>query len=514
MTKRVLLKGSERRPVANAVAVSSPDPNQIVDVTILVRRRAPLPALSGGLVKREDFAGLYGGLPGDARLVEDFAGQNDLTVREVDFARRSVVLSGTLANVAEAFGIDFDDLMLYQSPDGDRFRGRTGALYVPEQLDGIILGVFGIDNRSQARARICRRRNERHGGAGPGDTQYIPGTVASLYDFPPGTTGAGQTVAIIELGGGFRIFDENTYFADLGITPLPAISSVSVDGWINFATGDPGGNDGEVMLDMEVVGSVAPGARMVVYFSDDDDRAFFDALAVAVHDQLRAPSVISISWGHAESEWTAQAINAFNELLQEAALFGVTVCVASGDNGSLDNAKDNKPHVDFPAASPWALACGGTRLESAEGAIQREVVWNNWIGSSGGGVSEIFPLPDYQNSAGVPLTDAGFKGRGVPDVAGDADPTTGYEFIVDGRNVVIGGTSAVAPLWAALIARINEAVKQPVGFANPKLYNNPGAFHDITEGSNGAYQAHKGWDACTGLGSPIGTAILKALSQP
>ena len=176
--------------------------------------------------------------------------------------------------------------------------------------------------------------------------------------------------------------------------------------------------------------------------------------------------------------------------------------------------KDGKTHADFPAASPWALACGGTRLESADGAIQKEVVWNNSIGSSGGGISEIFPLPDYQNSAGVPQTTSGFKGRGVPDVAGDADPTTGYEFIVDGRSVVIGGTSAVAPLWAALIARINEAIKKPVGFANPKLYNNPAAFHDITEGSNGAYQAHKGWDACTGLGSPIGTAILKALSQP
>ena len=218
--------------------------------------------------------------------------------------------------------------MLYQSPDGDRFRGRTGALYVPEQLDGIVLGVFGIDNRSQAQASFCRRRSERHGRTGPGDTQYVPGVVASLYDFPPGTTGAGQTVAIIELGGGFRVFDENTYFAGLGIQPAPAISSVSVDGWINFATGDPNGDDSEVMLDMEIVGSVAPSARIVVYFSGDDDRSFFDALAVAVHDQLRAPSVISISWGHAESDWTAQAISAFNEVLQEAALFGAKlICV-------------------------------------------------------------------------------------------------------------------------------------------------------------------------------------------
>ena len=509
MLIRVLLRGSERKPVPRATPVAPPDPNEIIDVTVLVRRRAALPSPGAQLLKREDFAALYGALPGDVRQVEDFAGQNDLSVREVDFARRSVVLSGTLANIAFAFGVDFEDLMYFLTPDGERFRGRKDSLYIPAHLDGIILAVFGIDNRPQARSYL-RRHSEHHGAPGPGDTDYPPADVADLYDFPSGFTGAGQSVGIIELGGGFRIFDENTYFAGLGVAP-PAITSVAVDGAINFANGDPNGDDSEVMLDMEIIGALAPRARMVVYFANDDDRSFFDAVAVAVHDQFRAPSVISISWGHAEPTWTQQATTAFNELLQEAALFGVTVCVASGDTGSSDSVTDGKPHVDFPASSPWALGCGGTRLESDHKTISKEVVWNNSIGSTGGGVSEIFSLPAYQNGAGVPQTSTGSKGRGVPDVAGDADPTTGFDVVVDGRYDIIGGTSAVAPLWAALIARINEATQKTAGFINPLLYQNSSACRDITEGSNGAYSAGKGWDPCTGLGSPIGTAILKLL---
>lgn len=515
MTKRIFLPGSERRLIPNATPVENPDPNELINVTVLVRRRAPLPPVGEQILKRQDFGATYGADPEDVRVVENFASQFDLTVSDVDFARRTIILSGTLANVAVAFGMDFDNLMVFQSPDGDRFRGRTGLLSIPIELDGLILAVFGIDNRSQARSRSRRRQIERHTAPAPGDTEYLPPAVASLYDFPPGTTGAGQTIALIELGGGFRVFDENTYFRNLSIQTLPAISSVAVGGAVNLANGDPNGDDGEVTMDMEIVGAVAPGARIIVYFADDDDGAFFNAVATAVHDQLRAPSVISISWGTPEPLWTLQAINAFNEVLQEAALFGVTVCVASGDNGSSDDNQDRtKVQVDFPASSPWALACGGTRLESADGAIRKEVVWNNDTGSSGGGVSQVFPLPDYQKGLNVPLTATGFKGRGVPDVAGDADPYTGFDLIVDGRSVVIAGTSAVAPLWAALIARINQSLKKPVGFLHPKIYKNPAAFHDITEGNNGAYSAGKGWDACTGLGSPIGSAILKSLGEP
>jgi kumamolisin len=301
--------------------------------------------------------------------------------------------------------------------------------------------------------------------------------------------------------------------------PEPNITAVSVDGGKNT----PGSAaDGEVMLDIEVAGSIAPGANMAVYFAPNTDQGFIDAITDAVHDTTRKPSIVSISWGGPEDSWTAQSQNAMNAALQDAAALGVTVTVASGDNGSSDGVGDGKLHVDFPAASPFALACGGTTLKGSGKAISSEVVWNetaNQEGATGGGVSKVFPLPSYQSSAGVPKQgQTGNVGRGVPDVAGDADPTTGYQVRVDGQNQVVGGTSAVAPLWAALIALVNQHTGKPAGFINPALYaGKEQGFHDITSGNNddsslGSYSAQKGWDACTGLGSPDGAAILQLLT--
>jgi len=196
----------------------------------------------------------------------------------------------------------------------------------------------------------------------------------------------------------------------------------------------------------------------------------------------------------------------------------VTVLVAAGDDGSSDGVDDGNAHVDFPASSPHVLACGGTRLSASGATISSEVVWNGGAsdGATGGGISDVFGLPVWQQSAKVPpsANSGGRVGRGVPDVAGDADPQTGYDTIVDGSSGVIGGTSAVAPLWAALVARLNQHAQQPAGFLNATLYANPGAFNDITSGNNGAYAAGPGWDACTGLGSPNGPRLAALLDPP
>jgi kumamolisin len=334
--------------------------------------------------------------------------------------------------------------------------------------------------------------------------------VARLYNFPK-ATGAGQTVAIIELGGGFPASDLTTYFGGLGIKPAPSVTAVGVDGAQNQPTGDPNGPDGEVLLDIEVIGSIATSARLAVYFAPNTDQGFLDAITTAIHDTVRQPSVISISWGGPESSWTAQALTNFDAAFQDAALLGITVCCASGDDGSADGATDGVAHVDFPASSPNVLACGGTRLESTSGKVTREVVWNQGAGkgASGGGVSDTFPLPSYQANAKVPVSvnATHFAGRGVPDICGDADPGTGYQIHVDGKDAVFGGTSAVAPLWAALIALMNQQTGKPAGLLQPKLYEATKALRDITSGNNGAYQAGPGWDACTGLGSPDGQAV-------
>jgi kumamolisin len=316
------------------------------------------------------------------------------------------------------------------------------------------------------------------------------------------------------------------YFGGLGL-PVPPVTAVSVDG----ATNSPGQQaDLEVALDIDVLGAAAPGARQLVYFAPNSDQGFVDAVADAAHASP-APVAISISWGQSEDQWTAQGRTALDGAIADACALGVTVTVAAGDNGSSDGATDGSVHCDVPASSPNALACGGTRLVvSATGTISAETVWNDSAtrgGAGGGGVSDVFGIPSWQASAGVPVSagsgsggpgsGSGGTGRGVPDVAGNADPQTGYQILSGGQPQVVGGTSAVAPLWAALIARLAQATGTRFGLIQPVLYAGvaPRAavagFNDIVTGTNGAYSAGPGWDACTGLGSPNAPALLTRL---
>jgi kumamolisin len=510
--ERFLLRGSERAPRPDAQPTGTPNPADTIEVTLVLRRRAALDLNGQGEpITREEFAARYGADPDDVDRVEAFAQQFDLTVVSVDLARRVVVLAGTIAALNEAFGTT---LKLYQSEHGF-YRGRTGALYLPTELENIVEGVFGLDNRPQAQVR-CRRYRRVVGPAAAKDTSYTPPQIARFYQFPTAVTGAGQTVAIVELGGGYKRADLQTYFAALGLK-TPSVTAVSVDGAKNLPDGDPNSADGEVMLDIQVVGAIASGARIAVYFAPNTDQGFLDAITTAVHDAVRKPAIVSISWGGPESSWTQQALTAYDQAFQDAAALGVTVCCASGDSGSSDGVTDGHAHVDFPASSPHVLACGGTHVESAGGSLTGEVVWNDGAGqgATGGGVSDFFALPAYQQSANVPVSvnASHFKGRGIPDVAGDADPSTGYQVRVDGHDVVFGGTSAVSPLWSALVALINQSRGKPLGYLNPVLYKGGvHGFRDITSGTNGAYKAGAGWDACTGLGSPIGEVLLNLLS--
>src|SRR4051794_27641001 len=500
-SERIPMEGSERPPVAGAQRVGDVDPDKRVEVTLTLRRRGEAPA---GPVDRGEFAERFGADPADIERVEEFAAEHHLEVVEADRARRSVVLRGRIADLSAAFGAD---LALYEHPELGTFRGRTGVISVPAGVGGALESVLGLDDRPAASPHF-RATTQR------ATTQsFTPPQLAALYGFPEGD-GAGQTVAIVELGGGFTAADLTAYWTEIGVSPAPEVVAVSVDGAGNTPDG-PNGADGEVMLDIEVVGGVAPGAGIAVYFAPNTTRGFLDAITTAVHDTARKPSVVSISWGQAEdapSGWTAQARNAYDQAFQDAAALGVTICVAAGDDGSADGLTDGQAHVDFPSASPFVLACGGTKLLASGTAISSEVVWNEpGHGATGGGVSRFFALPDYQQAANVPAQhDTGKPGRGVPDVAGDADPLTGYKVRVDGQDMVIGGTSAVAPLYAGLLARINARLGRGAGFVNPKLYAH-GALRDITSGNNGAYRAAAGWDACTGLGSPDGAKVLAAL---
>jgi kumamolisin len=516
---------TQRQPMPGTTRTGPADPAVVVSVTIGLRRRPSAPPLPladilkqppghRAYISREEFGERYGADPADVARVEQFAREYGMAVDEVSVARRTVKVSGTVEQLNRAFAVD---LGVYESDDKKiSYRGREGHVQIPEGLADAVQGVFGLDNRQQARPLY-----RQFSGPAQSTTPLTPPQVASLYGFPSGSA-AGQCIGLIEFGGGYQLSDITAFFGGLG-KATPTISAVGIDG----ATNSPGSSyDIEVALDIGVAGSVAPGATLAVYFAPWTEQGWVDVLSSAVHDTTHRPSVLSISWGWPELQnadgltWTQAAMDHIDATLQEAVALGVTVLAATGDYGANFGIGGGKVHTLFPASDPFITACGGTSISDVSGGNFDEVVWNDGSGATGGGVSDCFNLPAWQTSVGVPksLNDGKVR-RGVPDVAGNADESSGYILIVGGKPTVpIGGTSAVAPLYAGLLALVNAQFSTPVGYLNPTLYGlaGPYVFRDITSGNNSyygvtGYQAGPGWDACTGLGSIHGAALLASL---
>lgn len=517
-TDRVLLAGSERSAAPGARVLGAVRDDEAVQVTVVLRRKSELPidVLEGKRqLSRDELRAGYGADPGELRQVVELLEAAGAQVLEQDPGSRRVVAVGPAGELSRLFGTALQEVETTNPVTGAtlRHRQRTGSLSVPSTLAGIVTAVLGLDDRPQARPHLRPLRPEAAA------TSFTADQVAELYEFPPGTDGSGQVVAVVELGGGLSQSDLANYFSQLGIT-APKVQVVSVDGAASTAGADPGA-DIEVSLDVEVIGAAAPGVSQVVYFAPNTDAGFHDALAEALQG-VPTPVAVSISWGESEDSWSAQGRSAIEQACADAVALGVTVMVAAGDSGSSDGVNDGLPHVDFPASCPYVLGCGGTRLDAGPAAatIASEVVWDDLPngGATGGGVSDVYALPSWQKAASeVKRAGTGTFGRGVPDVAGDAAPQSGYRVLCDGTEQVVGGTSAVAPLWAALTARLAQGLERSPGWLAPALYAGvePGApaegFRDITSGNNGAYQAGPGWDACSGLGSPVGTSIAARL---
>lgn len=504
--QRIVLSGSQRQaPPPEAKVMGPLQPDEPIEVSIALHPRqkideqeiydrAGLPPLAYDVV-----AAKFSADPAAVEQVKSFARSQGLTIDEqkTSAQNRVVVVRGTAESIMAAFGTQLQ----HYAYKGISFRGRTGPLYIPQELVGVISGIFGIDDRPQMHTSALRSMVASH------SVQQI----ASFYNFPTTGNGAGQCVAIIELGGGYQVSDLQTYFGAMGL-PMPRVVAIPIDGsGNNPSVDDPA--DEEVTLDIEVVGAVAPGATIVVYFAPNTEAGFLDAVLAAINDRTYYPSVISISWGQYEMGWTPQALANLNIVFQQAALLGITICSAAGDGGALDSGT-TALDVDFPSSSPYVLGCGGTHLSVSYGNTINERVWNDGFQSAtGGGVSAYFSKPTWQCGVKVPLRQ-GRSGRGVPDVAGNADPQTGYQIFVNGQALVVGGTSAVAPLWAGLLALFNQALGRRVGYLNPVLYqriNHSQTFHDITVGGNNGYNAAQGWDPCTGWGTPRGVPLLNVL---
>ena len=517
---RNILSGSTRSPAAGANLIGRTDGSAIIRVTVVLMRKQAIQRddlQRHALIRPHErpiadhaaFAEQYGASDEAVAAVKSLAERYALTVANVDQERRVVELTGPASNMEQAFGTELHDYALGRKT----YRGRRGPLLLPSETTPYVEAVLGLDNRPVAKPRL-RARNVQ--------SAYYPQDLAALYKFPQGD-GSGQTVALIELGGSYGPQDLETYFAAAGLTQTPSVESVSVVPGVPVPYGQDTESDGEVMLDIEVVGAMAPAVAIVVYFADNSDQGFYQAVSQAVHDP--ATTAVSISWGSPEKDWSQQSMDAWNSLGQSATLLNVSIFVAAGDHGctdeqSSDQGYDGQQHADFPGTcADGIVSCGGTSLQSAGGAITNEVVWNDGDGwATGGGISSYFQIPAWQDGI---TADDGTKllMRGVPDVAGNADPNTGINVRVNGGNGVSGGTSAVAPQWAALTAVLSQRLGRKAGFFLPLLYANSGASatNDIVTGNNSVfgvtgYSAKAGWDACTGLGSPNGQGILSLLA--
>ena len=337
-----------------------------------------------------------------------------------------------------------------------------------------MVGVFGLDNRPQAQPRIqyydpAASTLQAHAVT----TSYTPAQLAHLYDFPTTLDGHGQCIALIELGGGYKLKDLKTYFHQLNL-PLPKATSLSVDGGHNHPVGTPNSADGEVGLDIEVAGAIAPGAHIVVYFAPNTARGFIDAVAQAIHDSTNNPTVISISWGAPEVDWTTQAMQAMDQTFQAAAALGITVCCAAGDKGSGDGVRRWAGTCRLPCLQPPCL--GLWRHTARSSPMQSRVRWSGTMvpgSATGGGVSDVFDLPPWQDNAGVPpsINSTHRVGRGVPDIAGNADPQTGYQVHVDGQN----GCVRRDQCCGASVGRFDRSHKSATGATSwlPKSHSLP-----------------------------------------
>ena len=545
----VVLTGSKRPAKSGARRISDSDPNSQMEVTLSLRA----PSLPGAnnmppaTLTREQFAAQYGASADDAQKVSEALGKCGLKVEEISLPGRSMRVSGPVSAMEEAFQTR---LGVYRSADQGDYRGREGSIEIPTELAGIVTGVFGLDER-----RVARRKSTRAASApvatpaaaaAPTLMPMGPADFEKRYGFPA-NQGQGQQIGIAEFEGGYFASDLQAFCTKYNL-PVPNITTVSVG--ISSLTlaqikalppqkrNEELDSSIEVNMDIQIVSGLCPKAEIFVYFAPFTQKGWVDLLNKIISGSPAKPVTLSVSWGAPEDspDWTSTARTEINDRLQAAAMLGITVCISSGDDGSGDEMTDGKAHVDFPSSSPFVLSVGGTMLTGAAANPTEQVWWeapgertSNGGGAGGGGVSVEFPRPNWQNVTVKSLNSPSIDGRVLPDVSALAGPPL-YDLIFMGQDFPNGGTSASAPLWASLTARINSALpaKFQQRFLTPLMYGNAAngkprgvtGCTDITVGQNASnpepgvgYQAGPGFDAVSGWGTPIGTALLQVLQQ-
>ena len=533
--------------------VSDFDQDHDINFTVTVRRPNSPKDLADQIIakkavpiSRDDFTRMFAASQSDLDQVAAFASYHDMTVVSSHADRATVKIKSRMSVVNRAFAIDIKKIT-----KGDKVDfAHEQPISVPEELLDIIDHVQGLNSLIKISKQL------KFISSAPGNQQITsdltPLRAAKAYNFPQNLLGQGQCVGIISYGGGYNVTNLDKSFLDAGVINAPKIVNVFVDGAVNqtYSQANPDTDNYSVenALDIFVVGCVVPKAVVAVYFQGSnvaglpETAIYTDVLDAAIHDTVNNPSVINISWAFVENDLSDTFVRAYEYVLAQAVILGITVCVASGDYGSSTDIVGSFG-VYYPASSAYVLAVGGTSLTlNTNGTVLSENAW----ALSGGGLSLLFGTPDWQQGlyytqatlagAGNPYLLSDGDQRGVPDVAAPADPDLGYtlySYYYDADNDVwydsirlqVGGTSAAAPLIAALVAQLNQHFNQSLGFVNPIFYSNANSFNDIDDGtinnqydpltisfSTIGYQTTAGWDAVTGLGSPQGTALLTSIS--
>jgi kumamolisin len=502
------------------ISVSPSASTDCLTATIFINRPDDLSSCADNIIQKnhpilthDQFYTRFGALDEHVQMVSAFVVGSNLTVIDKNHGSATIKVSGAVVDFNNAFNIQILDVV---SPN-KTYKTYHGELTIPDNLVGIIQFVIGLD--TSAGLKSCANLITPQTSLNPqAITNLTPQQVANAYNFPV-SSGNGGCIGIVEFGGGYTNANITSTFSNLGLTP-PTITTVSVNGAVNSP--DNSGASSENMLDITVIGGIVPLAKLVVYFAPNSNADFINCFNAVIHDTINYPSVVSVSWASDESFWGSYA-TALDSVLQSAVVLGITFCISSGDYGSEAYVSGSSVYsVNYPSSSPYVLAVGGTTLQLNNGNIASEIVWNQSSAGSGGGVSLLYSVPSWQTNLTFTKYPTGnataLTGRGVPDVAANADPQSGYQFYYGTSNTFVqsGGTSAAAPLMAALILQLNILTGRRIGFANTLFYANTTVFNDITSGNNAdptsqGYVATVGWDACTGLGSPIGTAIYKLL---
>lgn len=536
----VELSGSERGRNPNAVRVREIGPTEPVTVTLaLSGPKLPGPdEFVGQTMTFKELKVEFGAKEEDVKYVEKYLVKQELNVQEVSLVTRSMCVSGTAKAMKKVFEVD--DCAIYHSPTQAAHRSRQGKIHIPKELEGLVTGVFGLDQQRVAHpwsgAPVSPCYRIASSPLGPKD-------IEELYNFPAGD-GEGQSIAIAEFGGCCLGNDVIAYCNNFRLpNPYPYVHVIQVDDAPYtlqdiLAIPDPTPRrdaleeSAEVTMDAEIIAGLCPKANISIYFSTFDERGWVDLLdRVITADPI--PVALSISWGSAEDDkddkWSSMGIDAINDRLNLARLLGITTCVSSGDDGCMCGVDDRKAHVSFPSSSPYVLAVGGTMLEQSG----EEVAWwddpypGRGEGATGGGVSTVNRRPAWQNVQVASINQTTFDGRVVPDVSALAGRPY-YDLWILNLPWPGGKTSGSAPVWAALMARITASLppNKPQRFLTPLLYKGlangktvgEASCRDIISGSNACpgaglkgYQSGPGFDAVTGWGVPDGMELLNCL---